>query len=93
MTEIIAALIGGVCALGAAVVTVRWARSRSTDSVTADQLPPASDAQLGNAANTAPGATGATPSDGVTINAPHSGQIIGTNNGTVSQTNYRDGKR
>ncbi|WP_330478210.1 hypothetical protein OG301_20200 [Streptomyces platensis] len=77
MTEIVAAFIGGVFALGAAVITVRWTRSRSTGDPVPDQMPPTSNAQ----------------SDGVTINAPQSGQIIGTNNGTVSQTNYRDGKR
>ncbi|MFH9224521.1 hypothetical protein [Streptomyces lydicus] len=77
MTEIVAAFIGGVFALGAAVITVRWTRSRSTGDPAPDQLPPTANAK----------------SDGVTIDARHSGQIIGTNNGTVSQTNYRNDKR
>ncbi|MGY5078988.1 hypothetical protein ACWIGX_18110 [Streptomyces nigrescens] len=77
MAEIVAAFIGGVFALGAAVITVRWTRSRSTGDPVPAPEPPASNAQ----------------SDGVTINASHAGQIIGTNNGTVTQTNYRDGKR
>ncbi|WP_148085160.1 hypothetical protein [Streptomyces sp. 2132.2] len=88
MTEIIAAIIAGVSAIGAAAVTVQWRRSRVTDNSSVPELSESGAArQL--AENPLPASTNS-PS-GVTINAPHSGQIIGTNNGTVSQTNYRNG--
>ncbi|GHH12000.1 hypothetical protein [Streptomyces rubradiris] len=80
MTEIIAAIVGGVFALGAAVITVRWTRSRS----------------VGGPATTRANSSGDTGPDSPTPTAPqaiNAGQYIQTNNGTVSQTNYRDGKQ
>lgn len=93
MTEIIAAFIGGAFALGAAVITVRWTRSRSNSDGLPDQLPPADAAHSGGTAGNDSHPISHTGADGVTINAQNSGQVIGTNHGTVSQTNYRDGKR
>lgn len=85
MTEIIAAIVGGIFALGAAVITVRWTRSRSTsDPVTP---PPAA---TGSSSSPNVSGTTAGPERNASINA---GQYINTNNGTVSQTNYRDGKQ
>ncbi|MFD7277036.1 hypothetical protein ACFV80_08245 [Streptomyces sp. NPDC059862] len=89
MTEIIAAIVGGVFALGAAVITVRWTRSRSAG----DPATPRPD----STSNTGPGSpTPTTPQANEIIHrdAPiNAGQYIQTNNGTVSQTNYRDGKQ
>ncbi|WP_143666104.1 hypothetical protein [Streptomyces sp. st77] len=105
MTEIITALIGGVFLLGGAVITARWTRSRSTSNHTPTALPPTSNPQPDDVNSNTPRPpdhplpAGANPSiphppqsarpGGVTVN----GQFIETNNGTVSQTNYRDGKR
>lgn len=93
MTEIIAAFIGGVFALGAAVITVRWTRSRSNSDASADQLNPTDVAHPEGTADNNSHPIGNTTPDGVTINAQNAQQVIGTNHGTVSQTNYRDGKR
>lgn len=92
MPEIVAAFITGVFGLGAAVFAARWARSRSTGEPVPDRFPPTGNAQSVAVTNNPP-ATRNTQSDGVMIDARNSGQIIGTNNGSVSQTNYRDGKR
>ncbi|MFE7794156.1 hypothetical protein [Streptomyces sp. NPDC057460] len=96
MTEIITALIGGVFLLGGAVITARWTRSRSTGNQAPAALPPTSNPQPDGVTTNAPQPSTNTPrpphnarSGGVTVN----GQFIETNNGTVSQTNYRDGKR
>ncbi|WP_406060638.1 hypothetical protein OG462_24210 [Streptomyces sp. NBC_01077] len=93
MTEIIAAVIGGAFALGAAVITVRWTRSRSNSDGGPDQLPPADAAHPGDSPVADSHSIGSTSPDGVNINAQNSGQVIGTNHGTVSQTNYRNSKR
>ncbi|MEV4332427.1 hypothetical protein AB0K02_18130 [Streptomyces sp. NPDC049597] len=90
MIEIIAATVGGVFAIGAAVITVRWTRSRSAGDPMANQgaLTDAT-AATGSPIPNAP-QTPENPQRDVSINAE---QYIQTNNGTVSQTNYRDGKR
>lgn len=89
MIEIVAALIGGVFLLGGAVITARWTRSRTTGNPAPTPLPPASNTQPdGGTANT-PHPPHSARSGGVTVN----GQFIETNNGTVSQNNYRDGKQ
>lgn len=77
MVEIVAAVIGGVFVICAAVITARWSRSRSASPPVPEQASTGGSAQ----------------SDQATIDARHAGQFIATNNGTVSQTNYRDGKR
>ena len=90
MIEIVTALIGGVFLLGGAVITARWTRSRPNSAPTPapTPTPPASNTQPdGGTANTPPPHNAR--SGGVTVN----GQFIETNNGGVSQTNYRDGKR
>jgi hypothetical protein len=92
MIEIFTALIGGVFLLGGAVITARWTRSRPTanptPTPTPTPTPPASNTQPdGGTANTPPPHNAR--SGGVTVN----GQFIETNNGSVSQNNYRDGKR
>lgn len=104
MIEIATALIGGVFLLGGALITARWTRSRSGGSPTPAPLPPASNAQSNGGADdpqpprnvqpdggttTAPQPPRNARSGGITVN----GQFIETNNGTVSQNNYRDGKR
>ncbi|MFD9818046.1 hypothetical protein [Streptomyces violascens] len=102
MVEIVVALIGGLAVIGGAVVTARWTRSRSTDNRAPDPLPSASNTQadggttnaprppqLNNGATNAPEAPGGARSGGVTVN----GQFIETNNGTVSQNNYRNGEK
>jgi hypothetical protein len=88
MIEIAAALIGGVCLLGGAVITARWTRSRSTGSQDPVPLPPGSHVQPDDGTNTSQPPSSARPG-GITVN----GQFIETNNGTVSQNNYRDGKQ
>ncbi|MEU0061529.1 hypothetical protein [Streptomyces sp. NPDC006334] len=88
MIEIVAALIGGVCLLGGAVITARWTRSRSSGNQDPAPLSPGSNAQPDNGINTSRPPRSAR-SDGITVN----GQFIETNNGTVSQNNYRDGKQ
>ncbi|MFD8227364.1 hypothetical protein ACFV16_24685 [Streptomyces massasporeus] len=88
MTEIMAAIVGGVFALGAAVITVRW-RSRSADDPATNRPTRNSNTGSGNHIPNPPQADG-TPQRDRSINA---GQYIQTNNGTVSQTNYRDGKQ
>ncbi|GAB7108994.1 hypothetical protein JCM4814A_73080 [Streptomyces phaeofaciens JCM 4814] len=88
MIEIFTALIGGVFLLGGAVITARWTRSRSTTNPTPAPAPPANNTQPdGGTANTPPPHN--SRSGGITVN----GQFIETNNGSVSQTNYRDGKQ
>jgi hypothetical protein len=87
MIEIAAALIGGVCLLGGAVITARWTRSRSTGNQDPAPLPPGSNAQQDDGTHTSHPPRSAR-SGGITVN----GQFIETNNGTVSQNNYRDGK-
>jgi hypothetical protein len=89
VTEIIAAFVSGVFALGAAVITVRWARSRSTDASTTNEPASTSSARSGDPSPSVPAVSGNSHPDAA-INA---GQYIQNNNGTVSQTNYRDGKR
>ncbi|NEW74743.1 hypothetical protein [Streptomyces rhizosphaericus] len=89
MIEIITALIGGMFLLGGAVITARWTRSRSTGNHVSDPLPPTSNTQPDGVTANTPRPPQNTRSGGVTVN----GQFIETNNGTVSQTNYRDGKR
>jgi hypothetical protein len=89
MIEIAAALIGGVCLLGGAVITARWTtRSRSSGNQDPAPPPPGGNAQPDNGTNTSHPPRSAR-SDGITVN----GQFIETNNGTVSQNNYRDGKQ
>ncbi|MER5195951.1 hypothetical protein ACWD3J_26530 [Streptomyces sp. NPDC002755] len=88
MIEIFTALIGGAFLLGGAVITARWTRSRPTANPTPTPTLPASNTQPdGGTANTPPPHNAR--SGRVTVN----GQFIETNNGSVSQTNYRDGKR
>jgi hypothetical protein len=102
MVEIVVALIGGLALIGGAVVTARWTRSRPTDNRATAPLPPGSNTRPdGGTTNTprppqpsggaadAPGAPGGARSGGVTVN----GQFIETNNGTVSQNNYRNGEK
>jgi hypothetical protein len=89
VTEIIAAFVSGVFALGAAVITVRWARSRSTGDPVSNQPASISSTGSGNSGSNAPAANGSSRPDAA-INA---GQYIQNNSGTVSQTNYRDGKQ
>ncbi|MEV7016145.1 hypothetical protein [Streptomyces sp. NPDC093991] len=88
MIEIAAALIGGVCLLGGAAITARWTRSRSTANQDPVSLPPGSNPQPDGGTNAShpPRSAGG---GGITVN----GQYIDTNNGTVSQNNYRDGKQ
>lgn len=102
MVEIVGALIGAVALVGGTLITARWTRSRPTDNPAPDPSLPASNTPPEGGINTAPrssqqddGGTnppqpprGARPG-GVTVN----GQFIETNNGTVSQNNYRDGKQ
>ncbi|MGW3988604.1 hypothetical protein [Streptomyces sp. NPDC004830] len=88
MTEIMAAIVGGVFALGAAVITVRW-RSRSADDAATNRPTRSSNTGSGSPIPNTPQANGTPQSEG-SINA---GQYIQTNNGNVSQTNYRDGKQ
>ncbi|MFI9749981.1 hypothetical protein [Streptomyces collinus] len=88
MTEIMAAIVGGVFALGAAVITVRW-RSRSADDSATNRPTRSSNTGSGSPIPNPPQANG-TPQGEGSINA---GQYIQTNNGNVSQTNYRDGKQ
>lgn len=89
MIEIVAAIVGGVFAIGAAVITVRWTRSRSAGDPVANQPAATSATAAGSPIPNAPRSNG-NPQRDVSINAE---QYIQTNNGTVSQTNYRDGKR
>jgi hypothetical protein len=89
MTEIIAAFVTGVFGVGAAAVTVRWARSRSAGDPTSNQPAPSSSTGSGNPNPNTPPVNG-NPRPDASINA---GQYIQNNSGTVSQTNYRDGKR
>jgi hypothetical protein len=89
MIEIAAAVVGGVFAIGAAVITVRWTRSRSASDPVVNQPTATSATPAGSPVPNAPQSNGTPPRD-VSINAE---QYIQTNNGTVSQTNYRDGKR
>jgi hypothetical protein len=89
MTEIIAAFVTGVFGVGAAVVTVRWARSRSAGDPTSNQPAPSGNTSSSNQNPSASPVNGNSQPDS-SINA---GQYIQNNNGTVSQTNYRDGKR
>ncbi|MFE4870775.1 hypothetical protein [Streptomyces sp. NPDC056682] len=102
MVEIVVALIGGLALIGGAVVTARLTRSRPTDNRAPDPLPPASNTQsdggtasaprspqLNDGATNVPEAPGGARSGGVTVN----GQFIETNNGTVSQNNYRNGEK
>ncbi len=88
MIEIAAALIGGVCLLGGAVITARWTRSRASGNQDPAPLPPSSNAQSDDSTDT-PRPPRRASSDGITVN----GQFIGTNNGIVSQNNYRDSKK
>lgn len=88
MIEIVAALIGGVCLLGGAVITARWTRSRSTGNRTPPPPSPGSDTRPDDDTNIPRPSRGAQPG-GITVN----GQFIETNNGTVSQNNYRDGQQ
>lgn len=102
MVEVVVALIGGVAVLGGAVITARWTRSRAADTRTSAPLPPTTNTQPGGDTTNAPRPS--QPNDGTT-SAPQpprdarpgsvtvNGQFIETNNGTVSQTNYRDGKK
>jgi hypothetical protein len=89
MTEIIAAVVAGVFALGAAVITVRWTRSRSAGDPSTPRPNLTTSAGSGGSTPPTPQA-GETAQRDASINA---GQYIQTNNGTVSQTNYRDGKQ
>lgn len=89
MIEILAAIVGGVCAIGAAVITVRWTRSRSAGDPVVNQPAATSGTAVGSPIPNASHSNGS-PQRDVSINAE---QYIQTNNGTVSQTNYRDGKR
>ncbi|MFD8674300.1 hypothetical protein ACFV1A_14585 [Streptomyces seoulensis] len=101
MVEIVAALIGGLALIGGAVVTARWTRSRPADNRATAPVPRASDPQPDGGTNTprpprlndgaanVPGVDGGARSAGVTVN----GQFIETNNGTVSQNNYRNGEK
>jgi hypothetical protein len=102
MVEIVVALIGGLALIGGAVVTARWTRSRPTDNRAMPPLPPDSNARPdggtrdtsrpprpSGGANDAPGGPNSTRSGGITVN----GQFIETNNGTVSQNNYRNGEK
>ncbi|GAA2489821.1 hypothetical protein GCM10023100_44920 [Actinocorallia cavernae] len=91
MTEIIVAFIGGMFALGAAVITARWSRSRTADNPTHTPLPvnPQSDDENSNA----PRPSSSNQPDSAATGGASIGQFIGTNNGSVSQTNYHDGKR
>jgi hypothetical protein len=102
MIEIVAALIGGVFLLGGAVITARWTRSRSTNNPPLTPSQPTGNAsgagttpdtgrpsQHAESTDAPPAAPNGARAGGVTVN----GQFIETNNGTVSQTNYRDGKR
>jgi hypothetical protein len=89
MTEIIAAIVGGVFALGAAVITVRWTRSRSADDPATNRPAQTSNTGSGSSISNPPPVNGI-PQRDASINA---GQYIQNNHGTVSQTNYRDGKQ
>ena len=91
MTEIIVAFIGGAFALGTAVITARWSRSRTASDPTPAPLPgnPQSDDETSNA----PRPSSNNQPDGAATGGASIGQFIGTNNGSVSQTNYHDGKR
>ncbi|WP_406106632.1 hypothetical protein OG698_29685 [Streptomyces sp. NBC_01003] len=101
MVEIVVALIGGAAVVGGTVITARWTRSRPTDNRAPDSSPPASNTNDGGTTNAprssqpdggaanAPQPPRGARSGGVTVN----GQFIETNNGTVSQNNYRDGKK
>ncbi|MFD7775301.1 hypothetical protein [Streptomyces sp. NPDC059753] len=105
MIEIVTALIGGVFLLGGAAITARWTRSRSTGNRTPAPLPSAGNSQPDDSTTNPPRTTQSAQPDGGTTNAPQppnsarpggvtvNGQFIETNNGTVSQNNYRDGKR
>jgi hypothetical protein len=89
MTEIIAAVVGGVFALGAAVITVRWTRSRSASGPVGTRPDSTS-----NPESVSPTPTSSQANEFIHRNGSiNAGQYIQTNNGTVSQTNYRDGKR
>lgn len=102
MVEIVVALIGGLALIGGTAVTARWTRSRPTDNRATPPLPPGSNTRPdggatnaprpprpGGGANDAPGAPDSARSGGVTVN----GQFIETNNGSVSQNNYRNGEK
>lgn len=90
MIEIVTALIGGACLLGGAVITARWTRSRSSGTREPAPLPPRDDAQPDEDISAPqPPRGGRQGGSGITVN----GQFIETNNGTVSQNNYRDGKQ
>jgi hypothetical protein len=91
MTEIIVAFIGGVFALGAAVITARWSRSRAASDSTPDPSPGNPQSNDGN--SNAPNPSSSDQQDGARVAGANIGQFIGTNNGNVSQTNYHDGKR
>ena len=88
MIEIAAALIGGVCLLGGALITARWTRSRSSSNQDPAPSLPSGNAQPDDG-TTASHPPRSARSGGITVN----GQFIETNHGTVSQNNYREGKR
>ncbi|MFF4751768.1 hypothetical protein ACWD5R_20370 [Streptomyces sp. NPDC002514] len=91
MTEIIAAFVGGVFALGAAVITVRWTRSRTAGDSTPD--PSLGNQQSDDVNSNAPRPSNNTQPGAAVPGSSSIGQFIGTNNGSVSQTNYHNGKQ
>lgn len=97
MSEIIVALIGAGATIGTGIIGVagvRRSRSRAIENTTSDVLPIEGVPDASSEGDSAPsGRTQSSASDGVTINANNARQVIGRNDGDVTQVNHYGSKR
>lgn len=96
MSEIIVALIAAGATIGTGVIGlagVRRSRSRGIEATSVDELPPGAPDMPIRSDVTETGRTQTPASDGMTINANNARQVIGRNDGNVTQVNHYGSKR